>query len=112
MLRLIVGFMKNLIEWAAMFLLAAGAYGGYMYADMRGEHGWDQAIWTAIGILGGLFTAVIALGIPALLLRINENLERLNAAVEVARKEQQRSAARATEHPLGAAFPVREPADA
>lgn len=106
MLKLIVGAMRELLEISALIIIVMCVYYAYRYASLAGYGPLGEAFLSVVGFLIGLVVCVAVLGIPALLLRINANLERLNVTsgkVLATLKSQDTRAGE--ESPLVAGFP-------
>jgi hypothetical protein len=109
MFKLIIGFMKFIIELAAgAVILSCGAW-AFNYASAGGLDTLNQGMYAAGGVLVGLFAATAFLGVPILLLQINESLGDLNAMVRQIRERVDSLPLKQTPHRLEAAFPPRPP---
>jgi hypothetical protein len=109
MFKLIIGIMKFILELAAAALILSCGKLAFNYASAGGLDTLNQWIYAAGGGLVGLFAATAFLGMPILLLQINENLTELNATVRKIRERVDRVPLKQTPHPLEAAFPPRPP---
>jgi hypothetical protein len=109
MFKLIIGFMKFIIELAAAALIFSCGAWAYNYASAGGLDTLNQYLYAAGGGLVGLFASTAFLGVPILLLQINTNLDELNATVRQIGKRVDRAPSKRTPHPLEAAFPPRPP---
>jgi hypothetical protein len=109
MFKLIIGIMKFIIELAAAALILGCGTWTFNYASAGGLDTLNQWIYAAGGGLVGLFAATAFLGMPILLLQINENLGELNATVLKIRERVDRAPLKRAPHPLEAAFPPRPP---
>jgi hypothetical protein len=109
MFKLITGFMKSIIEFAAMVLIFSSGALAYNYAGARELDTLNRCMYTAAGGLAGLFVAMALFGVPILLLQMNENLDELNATVRKLRERVDRLPIKEAPHPLAAAFPPRPP---
>ncbi|MBS0212237.1 MAG: hypothetical protein JSR26_03525 [Proteobacteria bacterium] len=84
--KLIVRFMGFIYELSALAIIGLSADFAFNYASQAGADSMMQWIAAAIGCLCGLLVAAIVLGMPILLLRINQNLDELNTNMRKVRE--------------------------
>lgn len=83
MAKLIVRFMTTALELAAVLFLIGGGFVGLVYPLREGSQDIFLAIFTVpLGVAGGFIIAAIVLGIPLLVLRMNQNLEEINESLK------------------------------
>jgi len=79
MAKLIVSFITSILELAAILFLIAGGVAGHEYAINHNRE--MMFISVFVGIAIGFLTAAIVLGIPLMIVRMNQNLEQINATL-------------------------------
>jgi len=84
MINLVIRFLETLLTFATAIALGVSVLVGTRFANT-----WDlgpigSILGAIIGAVVGLFMVAIVLGIPILLLRINQNLEKIHT--EMARR--------------------------
>lgn len=95
MAKIIVRFITVVLELAAVLFLIGGGVVGLSYAIEYDEL--ELAIITVpLGVLAGFIVATIVLGVPLLILRINQNLEEINATLRATTPERNQSLATAS----------------
>lgn len=83
MAKLIVRFMTVVLELATVLFLIGGGVVGFGYAIKDNDLEPLLALITIpLGVTGGFVVATILLGIPLLILRINQNLEEINQSLK------------------------------
>lgn len=83
MAKLIVRFMAVVLELATVLFLIGGGVAGVGYAIKDNDlEPWLALITIPLGVAGGFVVATILLGIPLLILRINQNLEEINQSLK------------------------------
>lgn len=83
MAKLIVRFMTVVFELAAILFVIGGGVVGFGYSMKEDSLDIASSIVTVpVGIIGGFIAATIVLGIPLLILRINQNLEEINESLK------------------------------
>ncbi len=80
MTKFIIRFMHLIIEFLAWaIVLGSGLVAVGMALD---EDPWLILFYLPLGVLLGLFVAAIVIGIPLLVLRINQNLDEINSKLK------------------------------
>lgn len=77
MIKLIVKFIGTIFDFAAFLFVLAGAIIGWQDGAASGS----EFIMAVFGAFLGFIAAAVILGLPMIVLRINENLEEINKAV-------------------------------
>lgn len=80
MTDLILRFMNTIIGFAAGAFVIGGGLCGMLY--VLDEDPWLMIFYVPLGLIIGLIAATIILGIPLLVLRINQNLEEINSKLK------------------------------
>jgi len=109
MFKLIIGFMKFIIELAAAALIFSCGGWAFNYASAGGLDTLNRWLYAIGGGLVGLFAATAFLGVPILLLQIHESLGELNSTVRKIGERVDRFPLKERPHPLAMAFPPRPP---
>jgi ABC-type sulfate transport system permease component len=83
MAKLIVHFMTVVLELAAILFVIGGGVAGLGYSINEDNLDIASAFITVpLGVAGGFIVATIVLGIPLLILRINQNLEDISETLD------------------------------
>lgn len=83
MAKLIVRFMTIVLELAAIFFTIGGGTLGLGYAISEPDLNPALVVISfPLGIAGGFIVSTIVLGIPLLILRINQNLEEIDKSLK------------------------------
>lgn len=109
MFKLIIGFMKFIIDFAAAALIISSVIWAFNYAGALGLDTFGQCMYAIGGGLVALVVAATFFGIPILLLQINDQLSELNSTVRKVRERIDHKPLKEKPHPLAAAFPPRPP---
>ena len=81
MAKLIVWFITTTFEIIALLFLVAGAVLGWIYGVDQNQEIAIKFLLAILGVGVGFLAAALVLGIPLLVLRINQNLEEINTQI-------------------------------